>query len=353
MARIEDRIAFPRTRKLLDLVLGDLVADTLVLRLPELWRVRGGHFSDSLSGEEKRQLFRRSVRFVEIEIHSYCNRTCWFCPNADIDRRSVRHYLSEATYLRIIGDLQSIGYSRELSFSRFNEPFGDEVVFDRIAQARSALPRCQLLAFSNGDFVTASALVRMRKAGLSHLFLACYPPNDQPWSREYAETQIASKASKLGLRLCKRRETPGSRIGYESSWGHMPVTIYCPNFRVGGLNRGGMVEGVPANPCARTSPCLLPFYRVAIDHTGCVMPCCNLRSDIDAHRPTRFGVLDDTSGTLFDAYASASAASWRTSVVSYGDKPSACQGCLYHDWAGGPVIRAFHKVALALSASRC
>lgn len=346
MGRIDDRIAFPRIRRMSDRAFGDLILDTLVVRLPELRWVRAGHFSDALAPEEKRRLFRLSVRFIEIETHSYCNRTCWFCPNSRIDRRSVRHYLPEATYLRILDDLRSIDYHAQLSFSRYNEPFGDEVVFDRIKQARLALPHCTLLAFSNGDFVTASVLKSARKAGLSELHLGCYPQNGQPWSPECAEFEIASRAKRLGLDLKRRRENPGSRILYESRYDDMRVTVYCPNYEVGGTDRGGVIAGVPARPEVRKSPCLSPTYKVVIDYTASVMPCCQLRSDVDGHGEFAFGLVDDTPGAIFSAYTSASAARWRRAVISFGDKPAPCRGCLFHEWSDCQATRLLHRLAL-------
>ena len=33
--------------------------------------------------------------FIEIEIFSYCNRKCWFCPNSFVDRRSENLIMPE------------------------------------------------------------------------------------------------------------------------------------------------------------------------------------------------------------------------------------------------------------------
>ena len=37
---------------------------------------------------------------VEVEVHSYCNRVCWFCPNSFIDRKTKTYYLNENLYLK-------------------------------------------------------------------------------------------------------------------------------------------------------------------------------------------------------------------------------------------------------------
>ncbi len=59
--------------------------------------------------------FKRGVRMVEIEVFSYCNRRCWFCPNATIDRISSNTLMPEPTYLAILDQLASIGYARMIS----------------------------------------------------------------------------------------------------------------------------------------------------------------------------------------------------------------------------------------------
>ena len=45
--------------------------------------------------------FKESLKFIEIEIFSYCNRKCWFCPNSFVDRISHNHLMPEEKYLEI------------------------------------------------------------------------------------------------------------------------------------------------------------------------------------------------------------------------------------------------------------
>src|SRR5262249_55506305 len=68
------------------------------------------HFTPARTREEAKALFASSVRQVEIEVFTYCNRTCWFCPNSKIDRRSANTCMDEALYLRILSDLAEINY---------------------------------------------------------------------------------------------------------------------------------------------------------------------------------------------------------------------------------------------------
>lgn len=44
------------------------------------------------------------IRMVEIEIFSFCNRKCWFCPNSFIDRNSTNILMQEELYLKILNE---------------------------------------------------------------------------------------------------------------------------------------------------------------------------------------------------------------------------------------------------------
>lgn len=63
---------------------------------------------------------------VEIEIQSYCNRKCGWCPNIEIDR-SFYHEMPEHIFLKILKELKDAGFAdgegqAMISFSRYNEP---------------------------------------------------------------------------------------------------------------------------------------------------------------------------------------------------------------------------------------
>jgi len=78
----------------------------------------------------------------------------------------------------------------------------------------------------------------------------------------------------------------------------------------------------------RTSPCLIPFWAVYIDHDGSTVPCCNLRSDIPSHAGYVIGKLTQQPD-LFLQYASRFAANFRTSLIKDGVKKGLCSNCHY------------------------
>ena len=83
------------------------------------------HFRPIQDRHEAIRLFRRSVSMVEVEVFSYCNRRCWFCPNSLIDRQSKTEYMSEELYLHILDQLAGADYRHMISYSRYNEPLAE------------------------------------------------------------------------------------------------------------------------------------------------------------------------------------------------------------------------------------
>ena len=102
----------------------------------------------------KRDLFKASVSNVEIEVSAFCNRACWFCPNAVVDRRGAKNIMSDETYSQIMSDLESIDYDGTVAFHRYNEPLADRpYILRRIAECARRLPRANPKIFTNGDYL--------------------------------------------------------------------------------------------------------------------------------------------------------------------------------------------------------
>jgi hypothetical protein len=337
-----DRGILTTARQAVDALLGARMGHTLVYCAPAALRVRPEHLRADLSPEQRRDLFARSVNFVEIETHSYCNRRCWFCPNSYIDRRTERKYLPAKAYLRILEDLKSIHYHGRFYFSHYNEPFGDDILFERLAQARDRLPRGDLRIHSNGDFLTRAKLDRAIQLGANHLELGIYLANGVTWTREAAERHLGRVANRLHLTFQGRFEAPGERITYEGRRNGTRIFAFCPNYTIDGICRGGSVEGVPSKPVPRTSPCLYAFTDLYVEYSGRVMPCCNLRSDIEQHKGLSFGKVDDFPGRIFEVWASDRAAGWRRAMLPYGAKPGPCVSCQAREWAEGRPARVLH-----------
>src|SRR2546423_3200780 len=115
-------------------------------------RMEDGHFRFDLPRDEALALFRDHVELIEFETISYCNRTCSFCPNSFIDRRSEKLSMPDSAWAAILDGLRDVGYSRTLVWSRYSEPLSEPAIVGRIRQARAAAPRARICVNSNGDY---------------------------------------------------------------------------------------------------------------------------------------------------------------------------------------------------------
>tara|TARA_B100000287_G_scaffold232185_1_gene218606 strand:- start:95 stop:841 length:747 start_codon:yes stop_codon:yes gene_type:complete len=196
------------------------------------------------------------IRLIEIELFSFCNRQCSFCPNSFIDRHSDNKILNLNIFKKIINELKSINYSNYISFSRYNEPLSHrDILDDRIKYIRKHLPNVKLVMNTNGDYDWEGVDV------------------DELTIMDYD-----GKLPKEKLGLFERDNKPNL------------VRI----MRLGKINnRAGSLK--IKKRFVRDFPCYEPTYFTAIDYSGNVVPCCNIRSDVDIHKDYILGNLKDSS----------------------------------------------------------
>jgi hypothetical protein len=300
------------------------------------FELRPEHFVRAGTRDQAKQLFAASVNQVEIEVFTYCNRACWFCPNSHIDRRSANRFMDESLYLRILSELAEIDYNKVITYSRYNEPLANRIFLQRLREARAALPRACLSTFTNGDYLTRPYLDELRDAGLNRIHVMTYLGDDEPFSDTKILTRMMSKVADLGLPCEFTLATEG--VGYWASLSYdgMEVDLGAKNFAVAGTDRGKLVQ---VSPYVRTSWCPLVFRHVYIDWNGCVVPCCNIRSDAPEH--VKYIVDDLSAGrSIFEAYASSSLVDWRRTLLDFGPKPAPCDSCCIGVMKDTPKTRA-------------
>src|SRR5262249_58558771 len=100
-------------------------------------RIEPGHRERTLLREQAAALFARFVEQIEVETTSFCNRTCSFCPNSFIDRRSERLVMPEATWSAIVDGLAEVRFDGTFVWSRYSEPLSERRILYRIRQVRA------------------------------------------------------------------------------------------------------------------------------------------------------------------------------------------------------------------------
>jgi len=286
-------------------------------------------FRSDVSMEVTRFLFSRYVSVVEIENHNYCNRTCWFCPNAQIDRRNTTTLLPECLFDKILDNLASIDYAQSLVWSRYHEPLAHESIFDRLRKARLQLPKAHLVLISNGDYLNRLTLKKLEETGVDRMMLDLYLPDGKERDLTVAKTELGKFSARTGL------EVVGPLEGFDYRLKGSPICINMgiPCFTTRNIStRGGLVDVPSLVNYQRTATCFSPLHSLVIDYNGKCVLCCQTRSDATLHRNAIIGDLNAAGYSLFHFYRDLAPA--RSALVAPGPKNGVCKTCAVS--ANGP-----------------
>ena len=278
------------------------------------------------SRTNKINILKKNLTQVEIEIFSYCNRQCWFCPNSFIDRHSENHFLDEELYLSVLKQLKEMDYSNVITYSRYNEPLSNKEVFiKRLKQAKEYCPNAVLRTNSNGDFLTdIGYLDELAQAGLQDIDVQCYLNKEEKYSSETFDIKTKKFAHRLGLNY--RVENCGSMMRAYFDYDKMKLTYTMFDFENVANNRGESLENV--KEYSRQEACLVPFQHLYIDYTGDVMLCCNLRHDIESHQNFIIGNINNQS--LADIFMSEKMLKFRRLLCCCNTQIDPCKTCRFY-----------------------
>jgi len=305
------------------------------------------HFEIGYS--EAAELFKASVRIVEVEISSYCNRTCSFCPNFFIDRRSAQNYMSDPLFERILEQLASIDYNGSFRVHRYNEPLADPAyALKRIGQVRSALPNAFIYLHTNADYLDSALLVKLHAAGVRGIRASAYSTKE-PRGMDELEALLRSRVERLGFPYRLGR---WSNIVYANvdAIDGLEFTYVATDFSVDqqgkmlGSTRGGALE--VNKDYVRNSPCAAPFREFQVEWDGTLMPCCQLRSDVPVHAGAVLGRLTPQAD-IFSEWANVAHVRWRASMVGDGPKAGPCRTCDFATVPDEAHVRQFFASAAA------
>ena len=281
--------------------------------------------TDAIPIDRAKALFSQYVDQVEIENHSFCNRVCWFCPNAFIDRRSGSHEMPEQVFETIIGGLSEIDYAGALTWSRFHEALSSPRIFPRLEEARAALPRAGLVMISNGDYLNRKTLPRLDALGLDRLIIDLYMPDGREREREVIAAGLRKFSRRTGMALESTGEFSYRVVGLR-----MKATVDIPLYTECNIStRGGLIGVEKLSTYRRRAVCMAPIRHVVIDHDGKGMMCCQTRSDAPAHRQAIVGDLAEPGYGLFHLYRDLGAV--RRTLLSPGEKAGVCLTCDVRD----------------------
>ena len=263
------------------------------------------------------------LQMVEIETFSFCNRKCWFCPNSFIDRSSKNDYMDEKTYTKILKELSLFKFKGTISYSRYNEPLADPVIFERLEQARKILPNATLHTNTNGDYLTHESLNMLKEAGLTTLNIQHYLAHDATFDKQQIYACIDEMAEKLGIAKPIKELQHRKRCGKKLDFDGIEIQMYAIDFAKTGTNRGDSLSTI--QPISRVKPCPLPFRDIYIDYDGSVMPCCNVRSDYAPHAEFIMGNV--TNDSIFSIINNENYINFRHNIIHNVSEFSPCNTC--------------------------
>jgi len=190
------------------------------------------------------------LKLVEIELFSYCNRTCGWCPNNFIDRKFNNFVLDENVLENLLIELKEQDYKGVISLSRYNEPFSKPKLIEMFLYLKDKyLKDNKVVCNTNGDF-------------------------------DFSQFKDKIEITEMDYDLNKEEKLD-------------------ENFRVMRLkninNRAGALDFNKSYK--RNTPCFEPMFFVGINYDGTVSPCCNIRNDIEIHKAYIMGNLKKDSLT--------------------------------------------------------
>jgi len=289
------------------------------------------------------------IRRIDIELHSFCNRTCEWCPNKTYLRnKQVR--MEDWVFEKVINELAESGFGTKrrfmedgvnfertftndqpiLSFLGYMEPMADMKNFrSKLKYAIENLPpNIEFLSHTNGDYLTKENLEDLPLTTLGVMDYDNLGP--EYW---------ANKLTELGCLVMEDENinSQGYVLAIHKLINNIRVTTnWTENSelenRAGALSKDEDVikmMGWRNGAEKRTTPCAEPTYFMNITYDGNVMPCCHMRSDIPMHEDYILGNVKEN--TLQEIYYSEKAEKFREKLtVPMGDYPDPCKNCQKH-----------------------
>lgn len=264
--------------------------------------------------------------YIEVEIGTYCNRTCLWCPNAWDDRGKARKYMSNTTWVSIIQNLKENQYSGWFALHNYNEPLADPSIFEKLQYVRNELPMTKIAIYTNGDYLDVKKNDFLLKTSINEVRVTLYP-----LKKEYLDAPSEDKIIEFVNKLFPNKTVSiftGKR-GLETKFtvNKTQYHIISPLIK-GYTDRAGDVRMEYLKLLERrVCPCYLPTHSAAIDYLGNLKLCCQIYDvSEEKHRDYNIGNVLDVP--FFDLWFSPKMEIMRNNAAAgLFDTMTVCQGC--------------------------
>jgi len=284
--------------------------------------------SSDLNEEKSKQLFKKYVELVCLEMSYYCNRACNYCPVATLERSDKNLEIPENVFNSVIKSLEEIDYDGRISLNLFNEPLASKNIYSNIAKISSKLPKAILSLNSNGDYIrNISWLEKLNKSGLKEILITMHPPRNKDWNRKYCESQFKRFAKKIGYEL-KNEELKD--LKFNLFVGKLFVEVVGTDWGVKGNPRGGEIKNlIPKKN--RINPCEKPMREFVISYDGTVQLCCHIYHNKNYSKQIISKIGSNKSESIFKIYTNKALSMSRRHLFDYEEKKGICKKCNHYE----------------------
>lgn len=186
---------------------------------------------------------------AEIELNSYCNRSCSYCPNSTYQRTQQGDIKPEVLN-RILNQLQALNFKGRLSFHFFGEPLLSPMLNKAIIQAKELMPDVHIVLFTNGTLLTQVRFEELLKLGVEKFIIT---RQEQDLNKNLPIDHWPADFFKAHLNKHFQLKT------------HHELIL---------SNRGNLLKVATHSSSSTTKrPCLIPSYSLYFTLQGDVLPC--------------------------------------------------------------------------------
>lgn len=277
--------------------------------------------------EKARNLFKKYVELVCLEMSYYCNRACSYCPVALYERSDKNLEIDNKLLSTITESLKMINYNGRVSLNLFNEPLASKNFLERVKNLSENLPDAVLSCNSNGDYIkNYDTFKKLNESGLKEILITLHPARNKTWTRSYAESSLKKFTKRINYNLSDQ-EIKNLKISFMVK--NLYVEVVCTNWEETGNSRGGTMKKLITKKI-RTNPCEKPLREFVISYDGSIQLCCHSYQNKEINNGiTKLDKLDKDS--IFKIYTNKALTNARKDLFSYSKKKGICETCNHYE----------------------
>ena len=188
------------------------------------------------------------IQTVEIEINSYCNRSCSYCPNSNFNRIEQGD-MSHSVYEKILSELALHNFTGVLSLHFYGEPLLSADLNFYLSRSTELIPRAPIYLYTNGTLLDYEAFTMLQCLKVSKIIVTRQEEdfNNPNYVFEHTYNKLSEDEKKS--------------------------VIYKDFTNLLLTNRGGLVDA-GTNNLPSTRKCFIPTTSITFTLNGNVLPCC-------------------------------------------------------------------------------